>query len=434
LGLFNVEIAILFVLILLSAFFSLSETAITAVSRIKIKHFVDQKVRGSRSLSNLRENPSKLLGTVLIGNNVVNIGASSLATTMVISHMERVGLGHLGYAVGIVTGLMILLILVFGEIIPKTIAIKNADRIALTTAPMVDLLATILQPIVQILTTLSFPIIRLFGARIPEKGPFLSREEIKMLLTVSEEDGTIEEEEREMISSIFEFGSTVAREVMTPRPDLIAIEVNEPVVKAVSIMTETGHSRIPIYEGSIDNILGVIYAKELLKIAGSCPPNVTLRDFMRPLLFIPESKKVNELLHQMQAARTHISIIVDEYGTTVGLITIEDLIEEIVGEIHDEFEKREEKSIIQLDKNIWEVNAMLGISDINKMLGLNIPEGEYDTMSGFVFSLLGKVPVVGDTITYDDITISIERIHKRRITRIKIIKLTKEKTEDAVGG
>lgn len=433
-GLFNIELLILVVLILLSAFFSLSETAIISVSRIKIKHFKDQKIRGSRALSRLRENPSKLLGTVLIGNNIVNICASSLVTTMIILHMEKIGLGHLGYAVGIATGIMTFLILIFGEIIPKTIALKNADRIALNTAPTIDILSSILQPLIQILTAISLPFIKIFRASVPDKGPFLSKEEIKMLLAVSEEEGTIEEEEREMISSIFEFGSTVAREVITPRPDMVAIEVNEPVVKAVSLMTESGHSRIPVYEGSIDNILGVIYAKELLKIAGACPPNVTLRDFMRPLLFIPESKKVNELLHQMQAARTHIAVIVDEYGTTVGLITIEDLMEEIVGEIHDEFEKKEEKSIVQIDKNIWEVDARMGTFDVNKKLEVNIPEGEYDTISGFVFSLLGKVPVVGDTVSFDDITISIERIHKRRITRVKIIKLPKEKSEDAVGG
>lgn len=427
------EFIVLFVLILLSALFSLSETAITAVSRIKIKHMVEQKVRGAKALNRLREYPSRLLGTVLIGNNIVNIWASSLVTYMVIYYMEKLGLAHLGYSVGIATGIMTFILLVFGEITPKTLALKNSDRLALIAAPYIDRLSVILQPLVHLLTLISLPLIRLFGGKVPEKGPFLSREEIRMILAVSEKEGAIEEEEREMISSIFEFGSTIAREVITPRPDISAIEVNEPVGKLINLMLESGHSRIPVYEGTLDNILGVVYAKELLHLAAENQTNKGIRDFLRPLLFIPESKKVDELLHQMQAARTHIAVIVDEYGTTVGLITIEDLLEEIVGEIHDEFEK-EQRSIIQLDKNIWDVDAKLAISDISKELSITIPEGNYDTMSGLVFSLLGKVPVVGDTVGYDDISISVERIHKRRITRVKIIKLPKKEAEEAVGG
>jgi putative hemolysin len=420
LGPVGIELTVLFLLIALSAFFSLSETAITAVSRIKIKHMVEQKVKGSKALSHLRENPSRLLGAVLIGNNIVNIGAASLVTSMIISHMEKLGMMNIGYSVGIATGIATLIILVFGEITPKTIALKNADRMALVTSPFIDMLANVLQPLIQILTAISLPVIKLFRASVPDKGPFLSREEIRMLLAVSEKDGQIEEEEREMISSIFEFGSTVAREVITPRPDMICVEVNESLNKAVNMMLETGHSRIPVYEGTPDNILGVVHSKELLKIISGAQ-NLTLRDFLRPVLFIPESKKVDDLLHQMLAARMHMAVIVDEYGTTTGLITLEDLLEEIVGEIHDEFEK-EEKPFEQTDKNVWILDAKQSIFDVNKNLDVRIPEGEYDTISGFVFSILGKVPVVGDVVKYDGLVISVERIHRRRITRVKIVK------------
>ncbi len=429
----NVELLVLFILVLLSAFFSLSETAITSVSRLKIKHFGSQKLNGAKALSRLRENPSRLLSTVLIGNTVVNISASALATSMVIFYMENLGLGGISWAVGISIGMVTLLLLIFGEITPKTIAIKNADRLSLMTAPYIYILSIALQPVILVLTAVSTPLIWLFGARIPEKGPFISKEEIKLLLEVSEKDGGLRAEERRMISSIFEFGSTIAREVITPRPDIVAAEVNEPVEKVVKLMQETGHSRIPVYEGTIDNILGVVHAKELLKLVGSCAPGVSLRDFLRPLIFIPESKKVNDLLHQMQAARTHISVIVDEYGTTAGIITLEDLLEEIVGEIHDEFEK-EEKPFDQIDKNVWVIDAKQGVSDVNKKLGIDIPEGEYDTVSGFVFSLLGKVPVVGDVVKYNDLSISVERIHKRRITRVKIVTSQKRDGDESVGG
>jgi putative hemolysin len=427
------ELLVLFVLVLLSALFALSETAITSVSRIKIKHMVEQKVRGSRSLQKLREYPSRLLGTVLIGNNVVNIGASALATSMIIDYLTKIGLGSISYSVGIATGIMTFVILIFGEIVPKTIAIRNADRMALITAPYIDLLSVILQPIIQFLSWVSSPFVGLFGAKMPRQGPFLTREEIRLLLAISEKDVGIEEEEREMISSIFEFGSTVAREVITPRPDMVCIDAGEKIEKAINLMIDSGHSRIPVYDGNLDNIIGVIYAKELLKVASNGIGAHNLRDFIRPVLVIPESKKVHELLHEMQAMRTHIAIIVDEYGTTRGLISIEDLMEEIVGEIHDEFEK-EEKNFEQLDMNTWIVDARQGIFDVNKELGIKIPEGEYDTLSGFVFSLLGKLPIVGDEVKYDDIAISVERIHKRRITRVKIVKTPKMEKEDAVGG
>jgi CBS domain containing-hemolysin-like protein len=272
-----------------------------------------------------------------------------------------------------------------------------------------------------------------FGAKIPQQGPFLSREEVRLLLAVSEKEGQIEEEEREMISSIFEFGSTIAREVVTPKPDMVCIEVSEGIKNAVKTMIESGHSRIPVYEGTMDNILGVIYAKELLKAVDTGTENITIRDFLRPVLTIPESKKVDDLLHQMQAARMHIAITVDEYGTTTGLITLEDLMEEIIGEFHDEFEK-EEKVFEQTDRNVWVVDARQRVSDVNKELGIKIPEGEYDTLSGFVFSLLGKLPIVGDEVKYDDIAISVERIHKRRIIKIKIVKIPKIEKEDTVGG
>ncbi len=427
------ELLVLFVLVLLSALFALSETAITSVSRIKIKHMVEQKVRGSRSLQKLREYPSRLLGTVLIGNNVVNIGASALATSMIIDYLTKIGFGSISYSVGIATGIMTFVILIFGEIVPKTIAIRNADRMALIAAPYIDLLSVILQPIIQFLSWISSPFVGIFGAKMPRQGPFLTREEIRLLLAISEKDVGIEEEEREMISSIFEFGSTVAREVITPRPDMVSVDAGEKIEKAISLMIDSGHSRIPVYDGNLDNILGVIYAKELLKVAVAGTGEHSLRDFIRPTLVVPESKKVHELLHDMQAMRTHIAIIVDEYGTTRGLITLEDLMEEIVGEIHDEFEK-EEKAFEQLDKNTWTVDARQSIFDVNRKLGIKAPEGEYDTLSGFVFSLLGKLPIVGDEVKYDDISISVERIHKRRITRVKIIKLPKTEREDAVGG
>ena len=426
------EFVFLFVLIMLSAFFSLSETAITAIGKFRTKQLLQKKARGAKFLSKLKDNPSKLLGTVLVANNIVNIGASALVTSIVIRYLESIGFGGEAVSVGIATGVMTFLILIFGEISPKTIAIKKAEKLALFAAPYIDVLGTIIRPLTQLFTFLSYPIIKLFGGEIPEKGPFLSREEIKLILSLSEREGAIEEEERAMISSIFEFTTTAARQVMTPRPDMQCLEVNDSIDKAIKLIIEGGHSRIPVYEGNIDNIVGVVYAKELLNVTQK-PDGGKLKDYMRPVLFVPETKKIDELLHQMQAARTHLAIIVDEYGVTAGLVTLEDIIEEIVGEIYDEFEK-EEKIFEKIADNTWIVDARQSIGSVNKHLGINLPEGEYDTISGFIIGLLGKVPAVGNSVTYDNIIISVERILRRRITRVRIEKKSMGEESAIVGG
>jgi len=238
----------------------------------------------------------------------------------------------------------------------------------------------------------------------------------------------IEEEEREMISSIFEFGDTLVREVMTPRPDISAADAGKSIEEIKQVVIESGHSRIPIYEGNLDNVIGVLYAKDLLK-----GDTTNVRDCLRPAIFVPEAKKIDDLLHEMQAARTHLAIIVDEYGVASGVVSLEDLIEEIVGEIHDEFE-REEKMIVKLDNNSWLVDGKMLVADLNDQLKINLPENEYDTVGGFVFGQLGKSPAVGNMVRYERVKISVERIHRRRITRVKIIKLQKNLEEEMVGG
>ncbi len=428
------QFVLLLILILLSAFFSMSETALTSVSPVKVRNFVEQKKRGARALSGLLETPGKFLGTILVGNNLVNISASALATSISIQMLEKYGLHEVGIAVGISIGIMTFFILVFGEITPKTVAIRNAEAISLLSAPIIRFFSVLFAPLVKIFTFISVPFIRLFGGRMPEKGPFLTLDEIKMLILAGEREGVIEEEEKEMISSIFEFGETIVREVMTPRPDMQCIPVEYSVDQAIKAIVEGGHSRIPVFEGNMDNIVGIIYAKDLLRTVEGNMEKQTLREFMRPAIFIPESKKVDDLLHQMQAARTHIAIIVDEYGVASGLVTLEDLIEEIVGEIYDEFEKKV-KSMEKIDDKTFIVDARLSISDVNDALKIRLPKRKYDTVGGFVLDQLGKVPAVGDSVRYGSLLISVERVIKRRITRVKISKAPKrEEGLEAVGG
>jgi CBS domain containing-hemolysin-like protein len=236
---------------------------------------------------------------------------------------------------GIAIGAMTFFILVFGEITPKTTAIRQAERLSLLFAYPLYLISIVLTPLAALLTWISAPFVLLFGGRIPEQGPFITEEELRFIISAGEKEGVLEREEKEMISSIFEFGDTLVREVMTPRPDILAVDESESLLAAVDLIRDSGHSRIPVYENNIDNIIGILYAKDLLSARDG-----KLKDYMRSALFIPETKKVDELLHQMQANRTHVAIVVDEYGVTSGLVSMEDLIEEIVGEIHDEFERR----------------------------------------------------------------------------------------------
>jgi len=429
-----VEVLILAAMIFFSAFFSSSETAITSIGRIILENLVKKNKPGSKALKWLKENPSTMLGTILIGNNIVNISASVLATSISISLLSGAGLGNIGMALGVAIGVMTFVILVFGEIIPKTVAIRNAEVFALASSPIIRFLSIVLYPVIRLLIIISTPFVRLFGGRMPKRGPFLTMEEIKMLLTIGEREGIIEEEEREMISSIFEFGKTIVREVMTPKPDMQCVEVSFSLEKVMSVIIDGGHSRIPVYEGNMDNIIGVVYAKDLLKIRTQPEDPQWLRSLMRPALYIPEGKRVDDLLHEMQAARTHIAIVMDEYGETAGLVTLEDLVEEIVGEIYDEFEKRV-KAVEKVDENITIVDARLSISDVNDILGSNLPKGDYDTLGGFIFGLLGKVPAVGDQMNYDNLIISVERVHRRRISRAKIMKVKRiDDGSEAVGG
>jgi len=423
-----IDLIILFVLILLSAFFSASETAFISLSRHRVLNMVNRKAPGAKIIQKLKQKPANLLSTILIGNNLVNIAASVLATYLVMSVLEARGSGGTGVVFGLATGVMTFFILVFGEITPKTVAIRNAERLSLVFAWPIYILSFVFAPLGWFLTLFARPFIFIFGGKLPSQGPFLTQEELKVLITEGAREGVLEREEKEMISSIFEFGETKVHEVMTPRPDIKALDVKLPVEDAVKMVKESGHSRLPLFEGNIDNIVGVVYSKDLL----SCKPGQILKEYSRTALFIPEGKMVDELLHQMQSARTHIAIVVDEYGVTSGIVTLEDLIEEIVGEIYDEFE-RGEKSWDKIDQNTYIVDGRLSISDLKKNLDIGLPESEeYDTVGGYVFTNLGKVPAVGDSMGAEGLKISVEKVHKRRITRIKIMR---SKIEDRfVGG
>ena len=413
-----ITIFFLLVLVCFSAFFSFSETALTAVSRVKVRKMFEDKLLGSKALYTLRESPSKMLATLLVGNNIVNLAAASIATFIFIDLFAKKSILNEGVTVAVSTLVMTLVILVFGEIIPRTAAIKHSDRFSLIVAPVILVLSVVITPVISFLDWICRPVLRLLGADIKTNIPFVTEDELKMILSVGEEEGVIETAENKMIHSIFEFSDTVAKEVMVPRPDMFCLDSCTKADEALEKIFEDGHSRIPVYDGSPENIVGIVMIKDLIKVCGRGDGS-SLKDIMRAPLFVPETKKLDELMRLMQSSRSHIAIVVDEYGVVAGLVTLEDLLEEIVGEIEDEFDK-EEKDLETLPDGSILINARLSVKDVNEKIGTRIPEGDYDTIGGFVLSLIGRLPFVGDSTKYEDMSIIVEKIAKRRITRVRI--------------
>lgn len=410
------------VLLALSGFFSASETALTSVSRIKVKQKADSGIKRAVVLENLLTQPARYLSTILILNNLVNIAAATLAMVLVSRFYDH-------YVVAISTGVVTFLILVYGEITPKTYAVHNSEKYALLAARPISILSTILYPVARLFILISNAFLKILGAKTRKEGPFITEEEIKALVSVGEEEGVIEKEEKKMIDSIFEFSDTIVKEVMVPRMDMVCIEDTALVDEVLKIVKDVGHSRIPVYHESVDDIVGIIYAKDLLICLASGKAKVSLKDLTRKAYYIPESKNVGELLRELQTKRQHMTIVVDEYGGTAGLVTMEDLLEEIVGEIFDEYDS-EEELIEKIDDNNIRVDARVSIEEINEVLRGKLPESEVETIGGFVYNLVGKIPAKGEKVKFDNFVFTVESILRRRISKILITKKVEPKGEN----
>ena len=398
-------------LLLLSAYFSASETALTSLGKLKVKSLIEREGRRAELLSSWLEDPSRLLATILVGNNIVNVAFSILFTFVLLPFFGSTAAGKVGV---ISTVVVVLLILVFGEITPKTYARQNAERIALKTIRSLNGLSRALSPLIGLLVFVA-P-----GGRKTKPGPFMTEEEIKRMISLGEEEGVLEEEEKEMIDSIFKFGDTKVQEVMVPRSDMVTIEANQGLDNILKLVMEAGHSRIPVFERRIDNIIGILYAKDLLNLwEQSSRARLKVKDLVHPAYFVPETKKVNELLREFQKQRIHLAMVVDEYGGTAGLVTLEDLLEEIVGEIEDEYDKGKERIEI-LEKGIALVDGKTDIGEVNERLGIKLPEEEVETVAGFVVDHLGRVPRVGEEIIYQGTKITVVEADRRRVIKVKI--------------
>ncbi len=406
-------------LLLLSAFFSSSETAITAISKSQLLLMAEKKPYNKGLFEWFLKDIQQALTVILIANNLVNVAASAFATSLAVSLVPRHG-------VFVAVIVMSVLIIVFGEILPKSVAIAHVNSIFSFCAPIIRALSIILSPATFLVVGFINLFGKLLGIQLSPRHPFITREDIEILVNVGEESGALEEEEKRMIHGIIAFEETRVYEVMIPRTEMVVMPATTTIRKAVDYFVEHGYSRIPIYENSIDDIIGVVYAKDLLKLLLLTDHSVTVRKIARECLFVPESTKIADVFAEMRDKKVHIAIVLDEYGGTAGLVTLEDLIEEIVGEIQDEYDIKETPSIVKEADGTYLIKASLPLSDVNEHLKADFHSDEVDTIGGFVVELLGTFPKVGEKIRYKDWEIEVVEVDRRRIKKLRLTKLSKD--------
>jgi putative hemolysin len=408
-------IIVLVLLVGVAAFFAASEAAIVSVNRIRARALAEKKIRGSQRLERLIDDRNRTLTSVLIGSTFVLLAADSLATYLFVVW----GVPH---AAVWSTVVMTVSILLFGEILPKTLAVSTGDRTALRLAPLLGTVKTVLSPLTAAFLAITDRLVRLFGGH-GAAGPYVTEDDIKTLVNVGVEQNVLEEQERELIHSIIEFGDTIVREVMTPRTEMVTVNVSSSPRRALDLVVAEGYSKLPVYEETVDDIIGVVHDRELLiALSNGTVAETSLRTLMRPVTHVPENKRVAELLREMQRGKYSLAIVLDEYGGTAGLVTMEDLLEEIVGEIRDEHDEGEEEPIVRVADGESIVEAGTNIEDVNAALGIALPHEEFETIGGFTVGLFGRLPREGEEIEAGDgVKLRVDRTRNRRILAVRVL-------------
>lgn len=407
----NIIINIIWILILiiLSYVFSATETSFIGSSDIKLKNMADNKNKSAEKLLKIKEKPENFISTIIIANNFVNILAASIATVISIQIFKR---GAYIYSSLIMT----FIIVIFAELLPKTLSSYDPENYSLKLFPIYNFFSITLKPFSKLLNYLILGIIKIFGKSL-KKDKKIEDEEFKTFLSMSSENGTIEQEEKELIESIIEFQDKQVYEVMVPRVDVVLLSVDTPLEKIIDTIISTGHSRIPIYEGNIDNILGILHVKDLVKL--TCLKDFNIKDYLHEPLFVPDTKKIGELFKEMRKKKTHMAIVLDEFGGFEGIVTMEDLLEEIVGEIQDEYDL-EEILYRKISEKEHIIDAKVSINDVEEILNIELPDDDYDTFGGFFLDLLGHIPNKGEKVFYNNICLTAVEVKGNRIMKIKV--------------
>lgn len=417
----GIQILIVAVLLCLSAFFSSAETALTTVNKMRMRSLAESGDKAAARVMKITEDPGKMLSTILVGNNIVNLSASSLMTTLT---MQMFG----SAAVGIATGILTLLILVFGEITPKTLSTLYSEKIALAYSGVIYWLMVVMTPVIFLVNQLSLGVLLLFRVDPNKKKEAITEDELRTIVEVSHEEGVIESEEKKMINNVFDFGESVARDIMVPRIDMVFVDVESTYEELMEIFRQERFTRMPVYEDSTDNVIGIINMKDLILYNQDQPFSV--RDYLRQPHYTYEFKKTSELMMEMRKTFNNIVIVLDEYGATAGLITLEDMLEEIVGEIRDEYDEDEEDDVKELEPGEYLVNGSTKLDDLNERLELNLESEDYDSIGGLVIGLLDHLPEAGESVSYENLRLVVESVEKNRIDTIHLYILNEEDAEE----
>ncbi len=405
------QLIILLVLLLLSAFFSSAETALTTVNRIRIRTLAEEGSKRADTVLAITDDSGKMLSAILIGNNIVNLSAASLTTSLAYSFG--------GSMVAIASGILTVLILLFGEITPKTMATIHAEKMALIYAPVISIFMKIMTPAIFIINGLSIGVLFLLRVDPNAKNNIMTENELRTIVDVSHEDGVIESDERQMINNVFDLGDARAKDVMVPRVHVTFADIDSTYEELIEIFREDKYTRLPVFKDTTDNVVGTINMKDLLLYDNTNGFHIS--DILREAYFTYEYKSISELLVEMRQASFNIAIVLDEYGETAGLITLEDILEEIVGEIHDEYDENEEDFIQEIDEREYIVEGSTNLDDLNDRLELNLSSEEYDSLGGFIIERLDRLPEEGDRIdTEDGIHMVVERLDKNRIELVHL--------------
>jgi putative hemolysin len=435
------ELGLIAVLVLLNGVFSATEIALVTIRRSRLQQLIDEGQKGAIRVQRLKENPGRFLAVIQIGINFLGFLASAFAAVSLVDGMETwlAQFGALTNIAGaialiVVTGLLTIFTIIFGELVPKQIGLAHAERVAMTMSRLIESLGVLFTPLVAFLTWATRLISRLFGADVAAEER-ISSEELRLIIEQGGEQGILEAEEEQMIHAVIELGDQRIHEVMVPRIAMVTLADSATFEDAIELVVEEGHSRIPVYESSVAEIVGILYAKDLLPfLKAGAPERPALRTLLRTPVFVPESMSVDDLLHELQRRKVHLAIVLDEYGGTAGLVTIEDLIEEIVGEIQDEYDE-EEPLIVELSEDEARVDGRTAVDDLGSLFDTELAledEDEYDTVGGLIYHRIGGVPKPGDQVSVDGLTLTVESTDGRRVSKVLVVRTRSEDGGDVV--
>ncbi|WP_034773132.1 HlyC/CorC family transporter [Lachnoanaerobaculum saburreum] len=402
------QLVILVILLSASAFFSSAETALMTSNKLKIRNLAENGDKRAKKVLDITANTDKMLSAILIGNNVVNLTASSLSTTLTLKIFGS-------SLVGIATGILTFLILVFGEITPKNVASKNAENMALAYIGVISVIVTVMTPVIFIVNKVAGAVISIFTKNSDENNA-VTEEELRAMVEYSHEEGVIENEEKKMIVNVVDFGDTVAGDIMVPRVDMVMVDEKSSYEEILQVFREERYTRIPVYEETPDNVIGILNVKDFLLIEDK--ENFVMKELLREPLYTYEYKKTSALMMDMRKTGANIVIVLDEYGITAGLITLEDMLEEIVGEIRDEFDADEDEGITKVSDLEYLIDGSTNLDDINDRIGLELSSDEYESIGGLIMEKLGRIPAEGEIINFDNIVLTVKKMDHARIEKV----------------